>query len=101
MPVQDFGDRLQALEVQIHLEPAEMVEQEIPNCVSPHDRFGIAVVDRQEPRIVLLEECAVVRVGPQPVAPTGMVDAPGIVLFLPFQWYVRVFPGLGESRKEF
>ncbi|WP_432036527.1 hypothetical protein [Streptomyces cucumeris] len=45
-PVEKFGDRLQALEIQIHVEAAEMVEQEIADRVDPHDRFGIAVVDR-------------------------------------------------------
>ena len=89
---------LQTLEVQIHVQPAEVVEQKIANCVGPHDCFGIAVVDRQEPRIVLLEECAIVRVGPQPIPPVGMVQTPGISPLLPFRREVSVFPCLMDQR---
>lgn len=89
----------QALDIQVGVHPAEVVEQEIPDGIGSHDRIGVAVVDRKKPRIVLLEKGAAVRVGPQPVVPSRVMPLPRPCPVAPSGGYIPVPPRLVDQRR--
>jgi hypothetical protein len=89
--------RPQALEIQVRVNAAEAVEDEVARRVRAHDRFGVGVVDGQEPGVVPADELAVVRIRPEVEGPAGVMDLPGALKGGQSRRHVGVPPGLVDD----
>jgi hypothetical protein len=64
-------------DVEIGIDPPELVEDEIPGRIDPLDRAGIVPVGLDEPGIPLGDEALQVRIGPEDVLPVRVEPLPG------------------------
>ena len=91
---------LQALEVQIDIEPPKMLQQKIAYRISSTNGVLVAIVDRQEVGIIFSQKSAIVSIAPKPVFPAGMVLQPGVPQKTKLLWYLSRLPSLVDDMRD-
>ena len=99
-PGQQRVERAQRLVVEVGVEPTKVKEQEVARGVHAHNRVGVALVDRQEPGVVRVEESPQILVGPEPILPAGVVRAPGLLVGSPLGGKLGALPGLVDDARD-
>ena len=87
----------EALHVEIGVDAPEVVHHQIAGSIDSRDLRRVAVVGLQKPWVMRGDERPVVRVGPQPILPVGMVLLPRSLVRLPPLGNLVVLPRLMQD----